>query len=166
MNQFILIRKGLCYMIEIDYESIADSNDRIIKYSIRKKLEKNGLSLDSQKILSSNEIIQIIGKVSPKKKGNFLKVIKGFYHKNFSHIRNEKPGKDFYIEYTLFQILILIYIIFLYTFMEKDQEIYNVNILQLKQFSGHMAIFLFIHIYFIVFDRIIYLKNTRKLKKI
>ena len=50
--------------------------------------------------------------------------------------------------------------------MEKDQEIYNVNILSLKQFSGHMCIFLFIHIFFIVFDRIIYLKNTRKLKKI
>ncbi len=29
-----------------------------------------------------------------------------------------------------------------------------------------MCIFLFIHIFFIVFDRIIYLKNTRKLKKI
>ena len=50
--------------------------------------------------------------------------------------------------------------------MEKDQEIYNVNILQLKQFSGHMAIFLFVHVFLLVFDRIIYLKNTRKLKKI
>ena len=166
MNQFILIRKGLWYMIEIDYESIAESNDRIIKYSTSKKFENTNLSLDSQKILSSNEIIKIIGKVSPKKKGNILNVIKRFYHKNFSHIRNEKPGKDFYIEYTLFQILILIYIIFLYTFMEKDQEIYNVNILQLKQFSGHMAIFLFVHVFLLVFDRIIYLKNTRKLKKI
>ena len=166
MNQFILIRKGLWYMTEIDYESILESNDRIIRYNNGKLAEKNGLSLNPQKILTSNEIIEIIGKVLPPKKGNFKKVIQGFYNKNFSHIRNEKPGKDFYIEYTLFQILILIYIIFLYTFMEKDQEIYNVNILQLKQFSGHMAIFLFIHIFFIVFDRIIYLKNTRKLKKI
>ena len=50
--------------------------------------------------------------------------------------------------------------------MEKDQELYNVNIFSFKQFSGHMAIFLFIHIFLLVFDRIIYLKNTRKLKKI
>ena len=166
MNQFILIRKGLWYMTEIDYENITEANDRIIKYNTGKKASKNGLSLNSQKILTSNEIIQIIGKVLPPKKGNVIKVMKGFYHKNFSHVRNEKPGKDFYIEYTLFQILILVYIIFLYTFMEKDQEMYNVNILSLKQFSGHMAIFLFAHIFLLVFDRIIYLKNTRKLKKI
>ena len=166
MNQFILIRKGLWYMTEIDYESIADSNDRIIRYNNGKLAKKNGLSLNSQKILSSNEIIEIIGNVSTSKKGNFKKLIQRFYFKNFSHIRNEKPGKDFYIEYTLFQILILIYIIFLYNSMEKNQEILNLNILQLKQFSGNMAIFLFIHIFLLVFDRIIYLKNTRKVKKI
>ena len=166
MNQFILIRKGLWYMTEIDYENITEANDRIIKYNTIKNTNKNGLNLNTQKILTSNEIIQIIGKVLPPKKGNVLKVMKGFYNKNFSHVRNEKPGKDFYIGYTLFQILILIYIIFLYTFMEKDQKIYNVNILSLKQFSGHMAIFLFAHIFLLVFDRIIYLKNTRKLKKI
>ena len=166
INQFILIRKGLWYMIEIDYESIEQANDRIIKYNTGKKITQKELSLNSSKILSSNELFEIIGKVSPPKKGNFKNIIQGFYHKNFSHLRNEKPGKDFYIEYTLLQILILIYIIFLYTFMEKDQEIHNANILSFKQFSGHMAIFLFIHIFLLVFDRIIYLKNTRKLKKI
>ena len=166
MNQFILIRKGLWYMTESDYETITDANDRIIKHNMGKKLNKTGLNVNSTNILASNEIIQLIGKDSPRKKGGFKSIITGFYHKNFSHVRNEKPGKDFYIEYTLFQIIILVYIIFLYTFMEKDQEIYNVNILSLKQFSGHMCIFLFIHIFFIVFDRIIYLKNTRKLKKI
>ena len=134
--------------------------------TVGKKAIKVGLHINSEKILSSNDIIRIIGKVLPPKKGNLKKIIKGFFNKNFSHIRNEKPGKDFYIEYTLFQILILIYIILLYTKMEKDQEIYNVNILSLKQFSGHMAICAFIHVFLIVFDRFIYLKNTRKLKKI
>ena len=166
VNQFILIRKGLWYMTEIDYENIEESNDRIIRYNRGKKAIKVGLHINSEKILSSNDIIRIIGKVLPPKKGNLKKIIKGFFNKNFSHIRNEKPGKDFYIEYTLFQILILIYIILLYTKMEKDQEIYNVNILSLKQFSGHMAICAFIHVFLIVFDRFIYLKNTRKLKKI
>ena len=166
MNQFILIRKGLWYMTESDYETITDANDRIIKFNRSKKLKKSGLTINSKNILTSNEIIQLIGKDTPRKKGGLKSIITGFYHKNFSHVRNEKPGKDFYIEYTLFQIIILVYIIFLYTFMEKDQEIYNVNILSLKQFSGHMCLFLYIHVFLIVFDRIIYLKNTRKLKKI
>ena len=166
INQFILIRKGLWYMTEIDYETIEEANDRIIRYNSGKRAVQVGLHINSHKILSSNEIIKIIGKVLPPKKGNFKKIISKFYAKNFSHVRNEKPGKDFYIEYTLFQILILIYTILLYTKMEKDQEIFNVNILSLKQFSGHMAICTFVHVFLIVFDRFIYLKNTRKLKKI
>ena len=166
INQFILIRKGLWYMTEIDYETIEEANDRIIRYNTGKRAIQVGLHINSQKILTSNEIIKIIGKVLPPKKGSLKKILTKFYTKNFSHIRNEKPGKDFYIEYTLFQILILIYIIFLYTKMEKGQEIFNVNILSLKQFSGHMAICAFIHVFLIVFDRFIYLKNTRKLKKI
>ena len=149
-------------MTESDYETITDANDRIIKFNRSKKLKKSGLTINSKNILTSNEIIQLIGKDTPRKKGGLKSIITGFYHKNFSHVRNEKPGKDFYIEYTLFQIIILVYIIFLYTFMEKDQEIYNVNILSLKQFSGHMCLFLYIHVFLIVFDRIIYLKNTRK----
>ena len=50
--------------------------------------------------------------------------------------------------------------------MEREQEIFNVNILSLNQFSGNMAICAFVHVFLIVFDRFIYLKNTRKLKKI
>ena len=170
VNQFILLRKGLWYMTEIDYESIEEANDRIIKYNKGKKAAKLGLHINSQKILTSNEIIRIIGKVLPPRKGNLKKIVHGFYRKNFSHIRNEKPGKDFYIEYTSFQILILIYIILLYTMMEKDTLSFNVedlfSIFKLEKFSGRMAICAFIHVFLLVFDRFIYLKNTRKLKKI
>ena len=166
INQFILIRKGLWYMTEIDYETIEEANDRIIRYNSGKRAIQVGLHINSEKILTSNEIIKIIGKVLPPKKGNFKKIVQKFYQKNFSHVRNEKPGKDFYIGYTIFQILILLYIILLYTKMEKEQEVFNVNILSLKQFSGNMAIFAFLHVFLIVFDRFIYLKNTRKLKKI
>ena len=166
INQFILIRKGLWYMTEIDYETIEEANDRIIKYNRGKRAIQVGLHINSEKILTSNEIIKIIGKVLPPKKGSFKKIISKFFSKNFSHVRNEKPGKDFYIEYTIFQIFILIYIIFLYTKMERDQEIFNLNIFSLKQFSGHMALCAFVHVVLIVFDRFIYLKNTRKLKKI
>ena len=166
INQFILIRKGLWYMTEIDYETIEEANDRIIRYNRGKRAVQVGLHINSKKILTSNEIIKVIGKVLPPKKGSFKRILTKFYTKNFSHVRNEKPGKDFYIGYTLFQILILIYIIFLYTKMEREQEIFNVNILSLNQFSGNMAICAFVHVFLIVFDRFIYLKNTRKLKKI
>ena len=166
INQFILIRKGLWYMTEIDYETIEEANDRIIRYNSTKRAIQVGLHINSEKTLTSNEIIKIIGKVLPPKKGNVKKIIKKFYQKNFSHVRNEKPGKDFYIEYTIFQISILIYIILLYTKMEKEQQVFNISILSLKQFSGNMAIFAFFHVFLIVFDRFIYLKNTRKLKKI
>ena len=37
INQFILIRKGLWYMTELDYETIQEANDRIIKYNKGKK---------------------------------------------------------------------------------------------------------------------------------
>ena len=157
-------------MTEIDYESIEEANDRIIKYNKGRRAAKLGLHVNSDKILTSNEIIKIIGKVLPPKKGNLKKIISGFYRKNFSHIRNEKPGKDFYIYYTTFQILILIYIILLYTMMEKDTLSFNVDdlfsIFKLEKFSGNMAICAFIHVFLIVFDRFIYLKNTRKLKKV
>ena len=50
--------------------------------------------------------------------------------------------------------------------MERDSIIYNADAFKLKQFSGNMVIFAFIQVFIIVFDRFLYLKNIRKLKKI
>ena len=50
--------------------------------------------------------------------------------------------------------------------MEKDKMVYNVDAFKLKQFSGNTVIFAFIHVFLIVFDRFLYLKNARKLQKI
>ena len=91
---------------------------------------------------------------------------KSYFKKLFPRIRNEKPGKDFYSYYTILQIIILIYIIFFYTKMERDSIIYNASVFKIKQFSGNMVIFAFIHIIILVFDRFLYLKSARKLKKI
>ncbi len=50
--------------------------------------------------------------------------------------------------------------------MEQDKMVYNVDAFKLKQFSGNMVIFAFIHVFLVVFDRFLYLKNARKLQKI
>ena len=166
INQFILIRKGLWYSCETDYESIEESNDRIIKYNSKKKCEEIGINADSKKILPQNEIISLIGKIKHPKKINIVKRISYFYNINFTRIRNEKPGKDFYVSYTIVLIFILIFIIFFYTKMEQDKMVYNVDTFKLKQFSGNTVIFAFIHVFLLVFDRFLYLKNARRLQKI
>ena len=166
INQFILIRRGLWYMTESDYETIEESNDRIIKYNSTKVKEEIGFNIDNKKILPPNQIIDLIGELKQSPKKNIIKRICDFYNKNFTRLRNEKPGQDFYIHYTIFLIFILIYIIFFYTEMERDKMVYNVDTFKLKQFSGNTVIFAFIHVFLIVFDRFLYLKNARKLQKI
>ena len=166
INQFILIRKGLWYSTESDYETIEESNDRIIKFNSKKKSTEIGIDINNKRILPHNEIISLIGKIKHPKKINIIKRISNFYKINFTRIRNEKPGKDFYTSYTIFLIFILIYIIFFYTKMEQDKMIYNVDAFKVKQFSGHTVIFSFIHVFLLVLDRFLYLKNARKLQKI
>ena len=166
INQFILIRKGLWYSTESDYETIEESNDRIIKFNSKKKSAEIGIDINNKRILPHNEIISLIGKIKHPKKINIIKRLSNFYKMNFNRIRNEKPGKDFYTSYTIFLIFILIYIIFFYTKMEQDKMIYNVDAFKVKQFSGNTVIFAFIHVFLLVFDRFLYLKNARKLQKI
>ena len=166
MHQFILIRKGLWYSCETDYETIEESNDRIIKFNSNKKIKEIGINIDNKRVLPSNEIVSLIGKLKQPKKENIIKRISNFYNINFTRLRNEKPGKDFYMSYTIFLIFILIYIIFFYTKMEQDKMVYNVDTFKLKQFSVNTVIFAFIHVFLLVFDRFLYLKNARKLQKI
>ena len=166
INQSLLIRKGLWYIMETDYEKIEEANDRIIFYNSQKVCKSLGFDESNTKILDSNEILKLIGK--PKEENTFgiIERMQRFHMKNFTKKRNEKPGKDFYSNYTLVQIIILIYIIFFYTKMEKDSIVYNANVFKPKQFSGNMVIFAFIHVFIIVFDRFLYLKSARRLKTI
>ena len=166
INQVILIRKGLWYIMETEYETIEEANDRIIKFNSQKICEKIGFDENNVKVLSSNEILKLIGKIKEENNYGLITKMQIFHRKNFTKLRNEKPGKDFYKYYTFIQIIILIYIIFFYTKMEKDSIIYNASAFKLKQFSGNMVIFAFIHVFILVIDRYLYLKNARKLKKI
>jgi hypothetical protein len=75
----------------------------------------------------------------------------------FPKIRNEKPGNDYYIFYTLSMIVIIIYLIFYYSKMEMNQ-IFDDNTGQFtsnKQFDGLMVILVIIHVILLVIDRVI-----------
>ena len=162
-NQFMLIRKGLWGMTEIDYETIEEANDRILRFNSDEYKNRKG---DDGRELSNEEIVHLFGKPKNNSEMTFRRRFQDFYYKNFTYVRNEKPGKDFYLYYTLIQTIILIYIIFFYTKMDQDKLVYNVDSFTLKQFSGNMVIFALFHLVLIVFDRFIYLKNSRKLKKL
>ena len=166
INQIILTRKGLWYNIETEYEKIEEANNRIILYNSEKMKKKLNFDENDSKKLTSNEILKLIGKARTEKQTNIIKRIQKFHQKIFNRLRNEKPGKDLYSYYTFTQIIILVYIIFFYTKMEQDSIIYNKNVFKLKQFSGNMVIFAFIHVFILTFDRFLYLTNTGKLKRI
>ena len=50
--------------------------------------------------------------------------------------------------------------------MEQDKLIIDLETFQVNQFSGKMVLFAFVHLLLLVFDRFIFLKNSRKVKKI
>ena len=166
INQIVLTRRGLWYNIETDYEKIEEANQRIIYYNSEKIFNNLNFDENSSKVLTSTEILKLIGKARSEEHLNIFKRVQKFHKKIFNRLRNEKPGKDFYYYYTFIQIIILIYIIFFYTKLEQDSIIYNANVFKLKQFSGNMVIFAFVHVFILTFDRFLYLRNTGKLKSI
>ena len=105
INQAILIRKGLWYIIETDYEKIKEANERIIFYNSKKITEKIGFDENNSKILTSNEILKLIGDVKEKKKHGIIRRLQRFHQKTFTKFRNEKPGKDFYTYYANIEVL-------------------------------------------------------------
>ena len=85
---------------------------------------------------------------------------RSYYEALFPKVRNEKPGNEFYVYYTIAITLIIIYIFFLYTIMIKDKTFGSVS-LQTKQFSGEMVCFLLLHIAILLLDRVIYIRQNR-----
>ena len=78
----------------------------------------------------------------------------------FPEARNEKPGNEYYVSYTIAMTLIILYVFLFYTIMVKDKTFGAVS-MQTKQFSGEMVLFLLLHIGFLVADRIIYIRQNR-----
>ena len=93
---------------------------------------------------------------------------RSYFQRLFPKIRNEKPGSDFYASYTVVMILIIVYIIIFYTSMVKDvrYNAFSLEVNKINQFSGSMIIFLIIHILFLCYDRILYIRqNVHNIKR-
>ncbi len=83
-----------------------------------------------------------------------------YFQTLFPKVRNEKPGNEYYVSYTLTMTFIIMYLILFYTTMVQDKTFGAVTV-QTKQFSGTMVIFLLIHVFFLVYDRIIFISQNR-----
>jgi len=85
---------------------------------------------------------------------------KNYFNKLFPKIRNEKPGIDKYPFLVISLILVIIYILLFFTQMAQDKN-YGPVTLSTTQFSGNMVLFLILHVFIFVFDRIIYISQNR-----
>ena len=85
---------------------------------------------------------------------------RSYFQTLFPKVRNEKPGNEYYVSYTLIMVFIIMYILLFYTTMVQDKT-YGAVSVQTKQFSGTMVIFLLIHVGFLVYDRILFISQNR-----
>ena len=83
-----------------------------------------------------------------------------YFQTLFPKVRNEKPGNEYYVSYTLTMVFLIIYLLLFYTTMVQDKT-YGAVTVQTKQFSGTMVIFLLIHVGFLVYDRILFISQNR-----
>ena len=113
----------------------------------------NNNKKESNQLFSFNQK----GKLDPK----YDESNKLYFEKLFPKVRNEKPGNNFYPAYTIIMFLLIVYILFFYTKMIKDNTYGPVN-LDTSQFSGTMVLFLIIHVAIIIIDRIIYISQNRE----
>ena len=90
---------------------------------------------------------------------SFSEKNKKYFERLFPKIRNEKPGRDFYVLYSLSMILIIIFIVIFYTTMIQDIT-YALS-QETNQFNSSMIIFFLIHIIFLFYDRVIYINQNR-----
>ena len=94
------------------------------------------------------------------KEKNYDESKRGYFESLFPKIRNEKPGNEYTVSYTLIMVLIIIYLLLFYTTMVQDKT-YGAVTVETKQFSGAMVCFLLLHIGFLVYDRILFISQNR-----
>ena len=99
-------------------------------------------------------------KEEKKEKERYDESKRTYFQTLFPKVRNEKPGNEYYVSYTLTMVFIIIYLLLFYTTMVQDKT-YGAVTVQTKQFSGTMVIFLLIHVGFLVYDRILFISQNR-----
>ena len=83
-----------------------------------------------------------------------------YFQRLFPKIRNEKPGNNYYSSYTITMLFIIIFLILFFTNMNQDKTFNSVSV-DTNQFSSTMVLFLLVHIFFIFYDRVIYINQNR-----
>ena len=177
-NEEEIIELNTKYIYKKDYFCNLNSSDGLFKDDENKKNEKlieeleeseeneeeeeekekliedlNNKELDENELIDNEEEYdENINEDNNKKES--------FFNNLFPKIRNEKPGRDYYVFYTSIYMIILIYIIIFYTNMEQDKT-FGAVIEQQKQVSGNMVVLLILHVLFLVCDRIIYIRQNR-----
>ena len=142
-----LVRETLLRKTKI---GVHNSDKKETKISFYKKLKKKK-SEDDYENNKLNNYVTI---------DSFSESNKTYFQRLFPTIRNEKPGGDFYFLYTFSMIIIIIFIVLYYTTMIQDIT-YNALSKETNQFSSSMIIFLLIHVFFLFYDRIIYINQNR-----
>ena len=165
-DKFIGLIKELLNKFEnddnlIEEEKIEEKEEMIINKNDDKKNQEDNSKLNEEKEeddkKEDKENINIDIDEYDEKNRNYFKRL-------FPSKRNEKPGSDYYITYTISMTFIIVFILLFYTTMVQDKTFGSIE-LTTKQFSGEMVIFLLIHISVLVYDRILYIsQNTHNLK--
>ena len=181
INRNLLISEGLWFNREEEIENIYEASERITIYGSKKYTSKINAMQDllfkylytPKEMLNMRKKINFDNKEVKDVKHKFPFLIKrnnekeyneakrGYFERIFSKNRNEKPGGDFYVPYTIFMALICIYILFFYTNMDQDKT-YGPIDLDMTQFSGSMVLFLILHIIILVYDRVIFVTQNRE----
>ena len=118
----------------------------------QKKIEQKLKELEEQKKKEEEE---------KKERDKYDESKRTYFERLFPKVRNEKPGNEFYGWYTSSLTLIIVYILLFYTTMINDTNYGQVE-LDTKQFSGEMVLVLLVHVAILVYDRVLYISQSRQ----
>ena len=127
------------------------------KYLRKGTVKKYTNKLKNKKLYSGNLLNDKNKKYDENKKNYFKKL--------FTRVRNEKPGRDYYYYYSLIMIIIIFYLLVFYTRMIQDKTFGAINI-KTNQFSEMTIILVLLHLTFLIYDRVIYLRQNKNEVKI
>jgi hypothetical protein len=146
MQEYILLARGLWEVTEPELENVEEAYDRIFKA----KAQRDEFIHDY--------FMEVINK---HKNEVQLYHLSDFKERTFPRIRNNKPGRDLYAFYTVFEMVLIVYLILFYTDMDQDNMFNTSGRSKFRQFSGTMVLIIFFHAIKAVLDRIIYLNQNR-----
>ena len=151
---------------QLDHDKIIKGLKLKLKLSTMKSTKE---SLNENNEYSEDKIKRKIEKmqkakeradIEKKEREKYDESSRKYFESLFPKIRNEKPGADFYVWYTLSLAIIIIIILIFYTSMVNDKTFGSVEI-DTKQVSGEMVLVLIIHVLILLYDRVLFINQSR-----